>query len=86
MIGFGKRGKLNPKYLGPSQILAKIGNVAYKLALPLQLANIHNVFHISVFKRHISELTQLLIEPQLHIEENLSYDETPIKMDKIKEN
>ena len=44
---FGKREKLAPRYIGPFEILQKIGDVAYKLALPPQLSGIHDAFHVA---------------------------------------
>ena len=48
IISFGKKGKLSPRYIGPFEILQKIREVAYKLALPLQLAGVHDIFHVSI--------------------------------------
>ena len=49
---FGKRGKLAPRYIGPFEILQKIREVAYKLALPPQLSGIHDVFHVSMLQKY----------------------------------
>ncbi|GJZ62696.1 putative reverse transcriptase domain-containing protein [Tanacetum coccineum] len=51
VIRFGKRGKLNPRYIGPFKILERIGPVAYKLELPEELRNVHNTFQLSNLKK-----------------------------------
>ncbi|GKF68524.1 hypothetical protein Tco_0198203 [Tanacetum coccineum] len=51
VIRFGKRGKLNPHYIGPFKILAKVGTVPYRLELPEQLSRVHNMFHVSNLKK-----------------------------------
>ncbi|GJV64706.1 putative reverse transcriptase domain-containing protein [Tanacetum coccineum] len=55
VIHFGKRGKLNPRYIGPFKILEQIGPVTYKLELLEELSNIHNTFHISNIKKCLSD-------------------------------
>lgn len=47
VLRFGKKGKLSPRYIGPYEILERIGQVAYRLALPLDLERVHNVSHVS---------------------------------------
>ncbi|GJW06755.1 putative reverse transcriptase domain-containing protein [Tanacetum coccineum] len=51
VIRFGKRGKLNPRYVAPFKVLEKIGAVAYKLELPQELSRVHNTFHVSNLKK-----------------------------------
>ena len=48
VLRFGKKGKLSPRYMGPYEIVERIGKVAYRLRLPLELAGIHDVFHVSM--------------------------------------
>ena len=47
VIRFGKRGKLGPRYIGPFWMIARVGRVAYRLELPVELGQIHNTFHVS---------------------------------------
>ena len=49
----GKKGKLSPRYIGPFEILERIGDVAYKLALPPSLDSVHNFFHVLMLKKYI---------------------------------
>nr|GFB38633.1 putative reverse transcriptase domain, ribonuclease H-like domain, aspartic peptidase domain protein [Tanacetum cinerariifolium] len=51
VVRFGKRGKLNPRYVGPFNILERVGDVAYKLDLPEELSRVHNTFHVSNLKK-----------------------------------
>jgi hypothetical protein len=54
-IRFGKRGKLNPRYIGPFRITERIGPVAYRLELPDELRGIHDVFHVSNLKKCLAD-------------------------------
>nr|GFB51183.1 putative reverse transcriptase domain-containing protein [Tanacetum cinerariifolium] len=51
VVRFGKRGKLNPRYVRPFKVLERIGDVAYKLDLPEELSRVHNTFHVSNLKK-----------------------------------
>nr|GEW75154.1 reverse transcriptase domain-containing protein [Tanacetum cinerariifolium] len=55
VVRFGKRGKLNPRYVGPFKVLKKVGAVAYKLELPQELSRVHNTFHVSNLKKCYSD-------------------------------
>ncbi|GJU81656.1 putative reverse transcriptase domain-containing protein [Tanacetum coccineum] len=48
VVRFVKRGKLNPRYVGPFKVLAKVGKVAYKLELPQELSRVHHTFHVLI--------------------------------------
>ena len=61
---FGIRGKLNPIYVGPFEILERIGEVAYRLALPHSLAGVHNIFHVSMLKKYLPDPSHIVeLEP-----------------------
>lgn len=76
-------GKLNPRYIGLFEILARIGPVAYKLQLPQELNNIHPTFHVSNLKRCLSDETLVIPLNEIEINESLHFAEEPIEiMDK----
>ena len=54
VMRLGKKGKLNPRFIGPYEVTEKVGPVAYKLALPPDLEKIHNVFHVLMLRRYRS--------------------------------
>ena len=73
VIRFCKRGKLNPRFIGPYLILERIGEVAYRLELPQNLAGVHNVFHISQLRRYVPNPGQIIEEEEeVRIVEDLS--------------
>ena len=55
ILRFIKKGKLSPRYVGPYKILEKVGPLVYKLALPRELASIHDVFHVSILRQYRSK-------------------------------
>ena len=59
-LRFGYKGKLARKYIGPYEILSKVGDVAYRLALPPELFEVHNVFHVSMLKKYIPNPSHVL--------------------------
>ena len=77
---FGNKGKLSPRYIGLYEITEKIGPLAYKLALPPELARIHDVFHVSMLRRYRSDLSHVIKDSEVEISENLSYVEEPVSI------
>ncbi|XP_074283050.1 uncharacterized protein LOC141607598 [Silene latifolia] len=75
VIRFGKREKLSQKFIGPYEILERVGEVAYHLALPPALDKVHNVFHVSQLRKYVSDPTHVLESEHVEIDEQLSYVE-----------
>ena len=71
VIRFGKRGKLNPRYVGPFKITKRVGPVAYELELPEELSGVHNVFHVSNLKKFLADESLVVPLEELHIDEQL---------------
>ena len=69
---------MSPKFIGPYKIIKRIGPVAYRLALPLNLEGVHDVFYVSTLWRYRSDPTHILKEQPIELEKNLSYEEAPI--------
>ncbi|GKC98213.1 hypothetical protein Tco_1168488, partial [Tanacetum coccineum] len=80
VVRFGKRGKLNPRYVGPFKVLKKVGTVAYKLELPQELSRVHNTFHVSNLKKCYSD-DPLVVPLEGHQEDDkLHFVEEPVEI------
>ncbi|XP_052209180.1 uncharacterized protein LOC127812701 [Diospyros lotus] len=86
VISQGKRkGKLSPRYIGPYEILERVGVVAYCLALPPTMSNIHNVFLVSRLWKHEPDPTQKIPVKVIELQEDLTYPEEPVEILDTKE-
>ncbi|GJW27154.1 putative reverse transcriptase domain-containing protein [Tanacetum coccineum] len=73
VVHFGKRGKLNPRYVGPFKVIERVGEVAYKLELPEELSRVHNTFHVSNLKKcHADEPLAVPLDG-LHLDDKLHF-------------
>ncbi|GJS18638.1 putative reverse transcriptase domain-containing protein [Tanacetum coccineum] len=80
VVRFGKRGKLNPRYVGPFKVIEKVGEVAYKLELPEELSRVHNTFHVSNLKKcHANEPLAIPLDG-LHVDDKLYFIEKPVEI------
>ncbi|KAL6210832.1 hypothetical protein ACLB2K_016064 [Fragaria x ananassa] len=82
VVRFGKRGKLSPRYIGPYEIIERVGSLAYRdrLVLPPELSRIHNVFHVSMLRKYIADPSHVLEEQQISLQKDLSYEEEPVQI------
>ncbi|KAL0539461.1 hypothetical protein IC582_023673 [Cucumis melo] len=80
VLRFERRGKLSPRFVGPFEILERIGPVAYRLALPPSLSTVHDVFHVSMLRKYVPDPSHVVDYEPLEIDENLSYTEQPVEV------
>jgi hypothetical protein len=77
---FKVQGKLAPRFIGPIRITEKRGEVTYQLELPLQLSDVHNVFHVSQLKKCLCVPEEQIPMEDLSANEDFSYQEYPVKI------
>ncbi|GJW99149.1 hypothetical protein Tco_0180957 [Tanacetum coccineum] len=80
VIRFGKRGKLNPRYIGPFKIVDKVGTVAYRRELPEQLSRVHSMFHVSNLKKCMVDEPLAIPLDEIQIDDKLHFIEEPVKI------
>ncbi|GJU83895.1 putative reverse transcriptase domain-containing protein [Tanacetum coccineum] len=80
VIRFDKWGKLNPCYIGPFKIIAKVGTVAYRLELPKQLSRVHSMFHISNLKKCMSDEPLAIPLDEIQIDDKLYFIEESVEI------
>ncbi|GJV60583.1 putative reverse transcriptase domain-containing protein [Tanacetum coccineum] len=80
VVRFGKRGKLNPRYVGPLKVLAKVRKVTYRLELPQELSRVHHTFHVSNMKKCYADEPLVMLLEGIHIDDKLQFVEEPIEI------
>ena len=80
VMRFGKNGKLSTRFIGPYEVIEKVGPIAYHLALPLDLEKIHNVFQVSMLRRHRSDPSHVVSSETIELRPNLTYEEEPVEI------
>jgi hypothetical protein len=80
VMWFGKKGKLTPRFVGPFEITQRVGKLAYRIALSLDLIGMHDVFHVSMLRKYIANPDIIMVYEPLEIQEGLTYVEELIKI------
>ena len=78
VVKFDKRGKLSPMFIGPFEILERVGTVAYWLALPLSMSGVHEVFHISMLWRYTPDLAHVADWGDIEVDIDGTFEEGPV--------
>ena len=78
VVRFGKRGKLSPRFIGPFEMLERIGTVAYQLALPPSMSGVHEAFHVSMLQRYTQDPAHVVDWGQVEIDTDGTFEEGPV--------
>ena len=78
VVRFGKRGKLLPRFIGPFEILERVGTIAYQLALPLCMSGVHEVFHVSMLQRYTPDPANVVDWGEIEVDANGIFEEGPV--------
>ncbi|GJS23594.1 hypothetical protein Tco_0452226 [Tanacetum coccineum] len=80
VVRFSKRGKLNPRYVGPFKVIEKVRDIAYKLELPEDLGRVHNTFHVSNLKKCYADEPLVVSLDGLHFDDKLHFVDEPVEI------
>ena len=75
VVRFGKRGKLSPRFIGPFEILERIGTVAYRLALSPSMTGVHEVFHVSILRKYTPDPAHVVDWGQIEVDTDGTFEE-----------
>ena len=78
VVRFGKQGKLSPRFIGPFEILERVGLVAYQLALPLIISGVHDVFHVSMLRKYTPDPAHVVDWGQIEVDTDGNFGEGPV--------
>ena len=78
VVRFGKQGKLSPRYIGPFEVLERVGTVAYRFALPPSLSSVHEVFHFSMLRKYNPDPTHIVDWGELVVDADGTFEEGPV--------
>ena len=75
MVRFGKRGKLLPRFIGPFEILERVGTVAYRLNFPPSMLGVHEVFHVSMLRKYTPDPTHVVDWGEIEVDTDGTFEE-----------
>ena len=78
VVKFGKRRKLSPRFIGPFEILERVGSVAYRLTLPLSMSGVHKVFHVSMLRRYTLDPAHVVDWGEIEVDTDGTFEEGPV--------
>ena len=78
VVKFDKRGKLLPRFIGPLEILERVGAVAYRLALPPSMSEVHEVFHVSMLQRYTPDPAHIVDWGEIEVDTDETFEEGPV--------
>ena len=78
VVKFGRHGKLLPRFIGPFEILERIGSVAYRLALPPSMLGVHEVFHVSMLQKYTPDPAHVVDWGQIEVDTDGTFEEGPV--------
>ena len=78
VVRFGKRGKLSPRFIGPFEILERIGTLVYQLVLPLSMSGVHEVFYVSMLQKYTPDLAHVVDWGQIEVDTGGTFEEGPV--------
>ena len=80
VVRFGKRGKLAPRYIGPFEILERVGTIAYLLVLPPSLSGVHEVFHVSMLRKYTPDPAHVVDWGEITVDTDGTFKEGPVRI------
>ena len=82
---FGKKGKLAPRYIIPFEVIKVVGKATYQLRLPAQLSEVHDVFHVSMLRKYLSDVMPIVNLEDIEVQDGVTYEEQPMRILDTKE-
>ena len=75
LVRFGKRGKLSPRFIGPFEILERVGIIAYRLAIPPSMEGVHKVFHVSSLRKYTPDPAHVVDWGEIEVDTDETFEE-----------